>query len=119
LFLYPPAWISENIESIQKQEQFQIQNFPPHENVLRRLSALMNFQLSEEIRAALQNIPMHLIANQDDFLVPYQRSQNLKGLFPHAQLTLLKQGAHAATVTETVLMNKEMLGFLTGQESLV
>jgi aminoacrylate hydrolase len=62
---------------------------------------------------------MHLIANQDDFLVPYQRSQNLKQLFPHAQLTLLKQGAHAATVIETVLMNKEMLGFLTGQESLV
>lgn len=119
LFLYPPAWISANIEIIQKQEQLQIQNFPPHENVLRRLSALMDFQLSEEIRAALQNIPMHLIANQDDFLVPYQRSQNLKRLFPHAQLTLLKQGAHAATVTETVLMNKEMLGFLTVQESLV
>ncbi len=62
---------------------------------------------------------MHLIANQDDSLVPYQRSQNLKRLFPHAQLTLLKQGAHAATVTETVVMNKEMLAFLTVLESLV
>jgi len=40
-------------------------------------------------------------------------------LFPHAQLTLLKQGAHAATVTETVVMNKEMLAFLTVLESLV
>jgi aminoacrylate hydrolase len=79
----------------------------------------MNFELSEEIRAALQNIPMHLIANQDDFLVPYQRSQSLKQLFSHAQLTLLKQGAHAATVTETVMMNKEMLAFLTVQECLV
>lgn len=119
LFLYPPAWISANIESIQKQEQLQIQNFPPHENVLRRLSALMGFQLSEEIRATLQNIPMHLIANQDDFLVPYQRSLGLKQLFPHARLTLLARGAHAATVTETVLMNKEMLGFLTVQECFV
>lgn len=119
LFLYPPAWISANIESIQQQEQLQIQNFPPHENVLRRLSALMAFQLSEEIRAALQNIPMHLIANQDDFLVPYQRSQKLKQLFPHAQLTLLRQGAHAATVTETARMNNEILGFLIAQESLV
>ncbi len=71
----------------------------------------MDFELSEEINQAFQNIPMHLIANQDDFLVPYQRSQNLKRLFPHAQLTLLKQGAHAATVTETVLMNKEMMSF--------
>ncbi len=45
--------------------------------------------------------------------------KTLKRLFPHAQLTLLKQGAHAATVTETVVMNKEMLAFLTVQESLV
>lgn len=112
LFLYPPAWISQNINSLRSQEDVQIENFQPTYNVLSRLNALMNYQLSQETKTALDHIPLHLIANQDDFLVPYQQSVQLSQLFPHAVLKILNTGAHAATVTESDRMNQVMFAFL-------
>ena len=112
LFLYPPAWISENIHSLRSQEDAQIEHFQPTYNVLYRLNALMNYQISDETKTALRQIPLHLVANQDDFLVPYHQSIQLSQLFPHAVLNILNSGAHAATVTESDRMNQVMFSFL-------
>lgn len=108
LFLYPPAWISTHIDLLKQQEQSYIQHFPPTANVFTRLQALMDYELKHQTIEALQNIPVNLIAQQDDFLVPYQQSQALAAQLPHAVLKLMQTGGHAATVTEKALMNSLM-----------
>ncbi len=70
------------------------------------------FKLNAEHRQALKDVRVHLLANQDDFLVPYQRSQQLQQCLPHSQLSLLATGAHASTVTETDQVNQLILSFL-------
>ena len=42
-----------------------------------RLKALMLFQLQAEHVQALQDTAIHIVANQDDFLVPVHKSQDL------------------------------------------
>lgn len=115
LFLYPPAWISENIDVLRQQEQLQIQNFPPKVNVFIRLQALMQYQLLDETLQALKKIPVYLIANQDDFLVPFHQSQALAAQLPNAVFKLIKSGGHAATVTEKDQMNHLMLSLIQNQ----
>lgn len=61
---------------------------------------------------ALQHSQLHLIANQDDFLVPVHKSSDLKQRLGHGCLSILATGAHASTQTEPELLNKTMLKFL-------
>ena len=112
LFLYPPRWISTHIEQLTAAEHKQLQDFPPTHNVLARLQAVQAFKLEPECQQALKNVPVHLIANQDDFLVPYQQSQLLQQCLPQSHLSLLATGAHASTVTETDQINQLILSFL-------
>lgn len=112
LFLYPPHWISTHIDPLTEAENKQLLDFPPIQNVLARIQAVQAFQLEEVHRQALKNLPVHLIANRDDFLVPYQRSQQLQQCLPHSHLSLLDTGAHASTVTETDQVNQLILSFL-------
>src|SRR5690606_15160371 len=94
LFLYPPQWISTHIEQLTDMENQQLLDFPPLENVLARIQAVQAFNFKIEHQRALKDIPIHLIANQDDFLVPYQRSQQLQQLLSQSQLSLFATGAH-------------------------
>jgi len=112
LFLYPPQWISTHIDQLTEAENKQLLDFPPIQNVLARLQAVQAFKLNAEHRQALKDIPVHLLANQDDFLVPYQRSQQLQQCLPHSHLSLLDTGAHASTVTQTDQVNQLILSFL-------
>lgn len=112
LFLYPPYWISTHIDPLTEAENKQLLDFPPIQNVLARIQAVQAFQLEEVHQQALKNVPVHLIANRDDFLVPYQCSQQLQQLLPHSRFNLLETGAHASTVTETALINQNILHFL-------
>ena len=112
LFLYPPAWISVNISTLYLQENQQIEKFPPLLNVFTRLKALMSYELKAETISSLNKIPLYLIATEDDFLVPYQQSSQLKQVFPHAKLDVLAHGAHAVTVTQAETFNALLLGKL-------
>ncbi|MGH1400799.1 MAG: pyrimidine utilization protein D [Acinetobacter tandoii] len=109
LFLYPPAWISAHISDLEIQENKQIEQFPPLINVFTRLKALMRYELEAETISSLNKIPLYLIATEDDFLVPYQQSYQLKQLFPHAELDVLPHGAHAVTVTQAEIFNQLLL----------
>ncbi len=111
LFLYPPAWISKNHQHLNTLENIQLKNFPPIQNVLRRIDAAQKFSINEQHIQALQHSQLHFIANQDDFLVPVQKSSDLQQQFGHGQLTVLETGAHASTVTRAELLNKTILQF--------
>ncbi|NHB58445.1 pyrimidine utilization protein D [Acinetobacter sp. 194] len=112
LFLYTPAWISRNIQTLMQQENKQIHDFPPAYNVLTRLNALMSYEMPEETEQVLRKIPLHILANKDDFLVPYHQSQALAEKFIHAECVLLDSGGHAATVTEASMMNDTLLSLI-------
>ncbi|MBK0064316.1 MULTISPECIES: pyrimidine utilization protein D [unclassified Acinetobacter] len=112
LFLYPPSWISQYYLDIEQQEQKQQRDFPPIQNVIRRIAALMHFQITPEHLAKLAQRPVLLIANQDDMLVPYHQSLKFWKLVPQAHLYLMAEGGHASTVTQTPLINHQILKFL-------
>ena len=109
--MYPPAWISKNHQHLNTLENIQLENFPPTQNVLRRIDAAQKFRINEQHIQALQHSQLHFIANQDDFLVPVQKSSDLQQQFGHGQLTVLETGAHASTVTRAELLNKTILQF--------
>ena len=69
----------------------------------------MNYELKAETISSLNTIPLYLIATEDDFLVPYQQSSQLKQVFPHAELNILPHGAHAVTVTQAETFNALLL----------
>ena len=69
----------------------------------------MRYELEDETISSLNKIPLYLIATEDDFLVPYQQSYQLKQLFPYAELDVLPQGAHAVTVTQPEIFNQLLL----------
>lgn len=112
LFLYPPQWISDHIQQLTEAENAQLANFPPSENVLARLTALQAFKLNSEHVEALVHTRMHYVANKDDFLVPVQKSIDLKQRIGHGQLSLFSEGAHASTHTQPDNINQALIEFL-------
>ncbi len=118
LFLYPPAWISKHHLKIQQAENIQLLDFPPLSNVLTRIQTTQQFAISARHQHALKDIALHLIANEDDFLVPVQKTQDLKNNFEHAKISIYPSGGHASTVTETALMNTILVNFLLEQQTL-
>lgn len=112
LFLYPPQWISTHIEQLTQAENAQLNQFPAHENVLARLNALQQFKVGHAHVEALAHTRMHYVANQDDFLVPVQKSADLKQQIGHGQLSIFTEGAHASTHTQTAQINQALLDFL-------
>jgi len=112
LFLYPPGWISKHHQHLKTLEDIQLADFPPPQNVLKRIQAAQQFKINEQHIQALQHSQLHLIANQDDFLVPVHKSSDLKQRLGHAYLSILATGAHASTQAEPELLNKTMLEFL-------
>ena len=112
LFLYPPSWISKHHQHLKTLEDIQLADFPPPQNVLKRIQVAQQFKINEQHIQALQHSQLHLIANQDDFLVPVHKSSDLKQRLGHGCLSILATGAHASTQTEPELLNKTMLEFL-------
>lgn len=71
LFLYPPAWISKNHAHLKTLENIQLEDFPPIQNVLKRIEAAQKFRINEQHIQALECSQLHFIANQDDFWCQY------------------------------------------------
>ena len=81
-------------------------------NVLARIRALTAFQVTAQHRAALAKTRLHFIANRDDFLVPYQKSADLKQVLAHGKLSVFNQDGHASTIMQTEQINQAILNFL-------
>ncbi|MHA3047963.1 pyrimidine utilization protein D [Acinetobacter sp. ANC 4641] len=113
LFLYPPAWISQHNQQLYQQEQHAIAHFAPLENVEKRLAALRQYQPEQTAREVSH--PVLVIANQDDFLVPWQRGLALSRLIPHADFELYPIGGHASSVTQPDWFNSCVLQYLCSE----
>ncbi|WP_122499465.1 pyrimidine utilization protein D [Pseudomonas viridiflava] len=113
LFLYPADWIAANTTRLANDEAHALAHFPDTDNLLRRIHALESF----DIEANLADIrtPTLLIANRDDMLVPWQRSQHLADTLPNARLVLLEYGGHASNITDPHPFHRALLDFLSAQ----
>ncbi len=110
IFLYPAPWLSEHEDSVRKEEAMGIAHFQGADNLLRRLSALLAFDVTSDLGTI--DTPTFVAASRDDVLVPFTRSKQLTGSLPNATLWLTPEGGHAFTVTDPVPFNAAMLAFL-------
>lgn len=111
IFLYPPIWISENIDALTQKENQAIANFSPVKNVLTRLKALQSYQ--PLINAKHIKNKTLVLSNLDDVLVPWQRGLALADNMQNAQFELMVTGGHASTISETCSTNSKILKFLS------
>lgn len=110
IFLYPAVWLSEHEEAVHKEAAMGITHFQGRDNLLKRLSALLAFDATSDLREI--QTPTFVAASRDDVLVPFTRSQQLADNLPHATLWLTGEGGHAFTVTDPTPFNTAMLAFL-------
>ena len=113
LFLYPADWIAANSERLARDDAHALAHFPPTMNLVRRIEALLAFDIEAELPRI--TTPTLLIANRDDMLVPWQRSQHLADNMPNAQLALLNYGGHASSVSDSEPFNQILLDHLAEQ----
>lgn len=110
LFLYPPDWIMQHYDKLLKEEQHLLQTFPDQNNLLIRIKALSEFDIDDKLSAIQVNTLV--LANKDDMLVPWQRSQQLANALAKAQFHLMDYGGHASTVTVSEQVNTVLLHYL-------
>ena len=115
ILLYPPDWIAANVGLLEKQEQLRSKNFPDPDNLLLRIKALSEFDVDADL--ATIEVNTLLIANKDDVLVPWQRSEVLLQNLTNAQLKLLDYGGHACTLTVTDQFNEILTSHLTSTQA--
>ncbi|MCI8212303.1 pyrimidine utilization protein D [Pseudomonas sp. S25] len=113
LFLYPADWIAGHGAQLAEDEAHALAHFPDTDNLLRRIAALQAFDVEGQL--ANINTPTLLIANRDDMLVPWQRSQHLADTLPAGQLALLEYGGHASSVSDVEPFNRVLLDYLARQ----
>jgi len=109
IFLYPAAWLSEHEETVRKEEAMGVAHFQGTHNLLKRLSALLDFDATSDLGDICT--PTFVAASRDDVLVPFTRSQQLARNLPYATLWLTAEGGHAFTVTDPTPFNAAMLAF--------
>ena len=113
LFLYPADWIAEHSAQLAEDDAHALAHFPEPANLLRRIAALQAFDIEAKL-GGIQT-PTLLIANRDDMLVPWQRSQHLATHLPNARLELLEYGGHASSVSDSEVFNRVLLDYLATQ----
>lgn len=110
LFLYPADWLSAHHSLLEEERQHQVAHFQGMENLLRRLQALMNSDLSSQLGNVLA--PVLALSSKDDLLVPWPRSASLAAALPHGEHQQMIYGGHAMSVTDSNTFNPLLLEWL-------
>jgi len=112
IMLYPPRWMVENADTLERQQAGQMGMLPAAEVQTSRIEAVQAF----DRRAELGRIttPTLVICARDDNQTPAYFSQALAAAIPSAELALLDYGAHACSRTVPDEFNARVLRFLQG-----
>ena len=110
LFLYPGDWLSENETLLQEERQHQVTHFQGMENLLHRLQALMDSDLTDRLGQVIA--PTLAFSCKDDLLVPWSRSADLADRLPHGEHVQMLYGGHAMSVTDPETFNPILLDWL-------
>ncbi|MBU9851105.1 pyrimidine utilization protein D [Rahnella aceris] len=115
LFLYPGDWLSEHDALLQEERQHQVAHFQGMENLLHRLQALMNSDLTASLGQVIT--PTLAFSCKDDLLVPWSRSVDLASRLPNGEHTQMLYGGHAMSVTDPGTFNPILLDWLLRHSS--
>ncbi|MBF7979728.1 MULTISPECIES: pyrimidine utilization protein D [Rahnella] len=115
LFLYPGDWLSANDVLLQEERQHQVTHFQGMENLLHRLQALMNSDLTQTLGQVIA--PTLAFSCKDDLLVPWMRSADLAERLPNGEHTQMLYGGHAMSVTDPETFNPILLEWLQRHSS--
>jgi aminoacrylate hydrolase len=112
LFLYPPAWISENIAHLEAEEERILAHFPPVPTMNQRIDMFLDFDIGDRLSSI--DLPTLLASAKDDSLVPAYLSHKLAKAIPGARVHEVEWGAHAYTVVTPDVFNHSLLEFCAG-----
>nr|WP_314521336.1 pyrimidine utilization protein D [uncultured Rahnella sp.] len=115
LFLHPGDWLSEHDALLQEERQHQVAHFQGMENLLHRLQALMNSDLTASLGQVIT--PTLAFSCKDDLLVPWSRSVDLASRLPNGEHTQMLYGGHAMSVTDPETFNPILLDWLLRHSS--
>lgn len=110
IFLYPAAWISENTDRLDAEEEHMVKGFPTSEVMLARIEALLAFDIDTKLPKIAA--PVLISASADDMLVPVTCSKRLAERLPNATLDITSWGGHAMSVTDPDVFNTTLMAFL-------
>ncbi|HCP00487.1 MAG TPA: alpha/beta hydrolase [Rhodospirillaceae bacterium] len=110
LMLYPPDWIAENAELLERQQAAQVAMLAPVSVMTSRIEAVQAF----DRRAQLSKItvPTLVICAQDDRQTPAYFSAALAAAIPGAEYSQIDYGGHACSRTVPDVFNKIVLDFI-------
>jgi len=109
LFLYPAAWISAHHAELTAEAQHQLGDFPPIENIERRIAALRDWQLWIDFTCLADVL---VIGTADDMLVPAGASRSLAEQIIGSRYMEMPWGGHACNVTDPASFHAMLFKFL-------
>ncbi len=110
IMLYPPRWIAENSEKLERQQAGQMNMLPAPEVQTSRIEAVQAFDRRDQLSRI--TTPTLVICAKDDNQTPAYFSEELAAQIPSAELILMEYGGHACSRTMPDEFNQHILAFL-------
>ncbi len=110
IMLYPPRWIAENSEKLERQQADQMNMLPAPEVQTSRIEAVQAFDRRDQLSRI--TTPTLVICAKDDNQTPAYFSEDLAANIPAAKLILMDYGGHACSRTVPDEFNQLILKFL-------
>ncbi len=113
LMLYPPGWIAENHERLERQQALQASMLAPPGIMTSRIEAIQAFDRRPDLcRISARTL---VVCARDDIQTPLYFSEALAAAIPSARLAVLDYGGHACSRTVPEEFNALVRAFLDGQ----
>tara|TARA_R110002110_G_scaffold2756_5_gene13415 strand:+ start:25072 stop:25857 length:786 start_codon:yes stop_codon:yes gene_type:complete len=109
LMLYPPDWIAENAELLEKQQAAQVAMLAPVSVMTSRIEAVQAFDRRSQLSDI--HVPTLVLCARDDRQTPAYFSAALAQAIPDAEYSLLDYGGHACSRTVPDAFNKIVAEF--------
>lgn len=110
IMLYPPRWIAENHDKLERQQAMQARMLAPASVMATRIEAIQAFDRRSDLhRIAAETL---VICARDDVQTPLYFSEALAAAIPHARLSLIDYGGHACSRTVPAEFNELVRAFL-------
>ncbi len=110
LMLYPPRWIAENADALERQQAAQVGMLAPVPVMTSRIEAVQAFDRRAQL--ADIDVPTLVLCARDDIQTPPYFSEYLARHIPAARLRLMDYGGHACSRTCPEEFNRLVQAFL-------
>lgn len=110
VFLYPPWWIAEHMDELERAERRAVDDFPPAEIVLSRIEAILAYDRVAELGSIEAPVLVH-VAN-DDIVTPAYFSEELHARIRNSSLHVIEKGGHFCPQTMAGEFRETVVSFL-------